>query len=482
VVLCHGVFDLLHVGHIKYLQQAKRLGDVLVVSLTADRFVNKGPHRPAFNEHLRAEAIAALACVDYVAVNDAPSATGLIETLKPTYFVKGQDYKERGKVSGGNLEREQLAVESVGGELVYVEDQLFSSSTLINTYVPPFPPETMEYIRDLGSRYSIDFFEEMFAKMRGLKVLVVGEAIIDEYHYCETMGKAGKEPVLVTRFQSSERFIGGSLAIANHLAGFCDQVGLLCTLGTKDSFEPFVRENLKPNVEPTFVSNEGRPTIQKKRYVESYSLQKLFEVYTMEDDEPGVGHDDAVFASLQGLMQKYDVVLVADYGHGMLSQRAVDELCAKAPFLAVNTQANAGNRGFHTISRYSRADYVSLSEVELRLEMRKRSADARELLGQLLRRNSYPKFTVTRGRHGLLTYDERLGFFEGPAFTNSVVDRIGSGDAVLAVTSPLAALGIHPEVLAFIGNVAGSEAVKIVGHRSFLENRSFWKHLNSLLK
>jgi rfaE bifunctional protein nucleotidyltransferase chain/domain len=482
IVLCHGVFDLLHVGHIKYLNQAKKLGDVLVVSLTADRYVNKGPNRPAFNEQLRAEQLAALECVDYVAINDAPSAVPVIETIKPSFYVKGQDYKERATTLTSNLEKEGSAVEKVGGEMVFVEEELYSSSSLINAYAPPFKKETMEYLRAFSKRYPVSYFEDYLGRMQDLRVLVVGEAIIDEYHYCETMGKAGKEPVLVSRSQSSEQFIGGSLAIANHLAGFCKNVGVLCSIGTQNSFEGLIRSNLKKNVHPSLVINEGRPTIHKKRYVESYSLQKLFEIYTMDDDEPGAGHDEALLMNLQALLPEYDVVITADYGHGMLCHEAVEQLCSNAQFLAVNTQANAGNRGFHTISRYPRAHYVSISEVELRLEMRKRGVAARELLDQLLARSSYQKFTVTRGRNGLLTYDDKLGYFECPAFTSSVVDSVGSGDAVLALTSPLAALNMHPEALAFVGNVAGSEAVKIVGHRSFIESKPFTKHITSLLK
>src|SRR5882762_3471869 len=89
VVHCHGVFDLLHIGHIKHLEAARKLGDLLVVTLTPDRHVNKGPHRPAFPERLRAEALASLACVDYVAINQWPTAVETIELLKPSLFVKG---------------------------------------------------------------------------------------------------------------------------------------------------------------------------------------------------------------------------------------------------------------------------------------------------------------------------------------------------------------------------------------------------------
>ena len=94
IVLCHGVFDLLHIGHINHFKEAKNLGDILVVSITADNFVNKGPGRPSFNSEQRSHAIIALENVDYVFVNNSVTATDVIKNLKPKIFCKGKDYKD----------------------------------------------------------------------------------------------------------------------------------------------------------------------------------------------------------------------------------------------------------------------------------------------------------------------------------------------------------------------------------------------------
>ena len=101
IVLCHGVFDLLHIGHIKHFNEAKNFGNVLVVTLTPDAYVNKGPRRPVFNEKLRIEAIAALDTVDYVALNSGPTAVNVIEKIKPNFYCKGADYIDhRNDISG----------------------------------------------------------------------------------------------------------------------------------------------------------------------------------------------------------------------------------------------------------------------------------------------------------------------------------------------------------------------------------------------
>jgi cytidyltransferase-like protein len=103
IIHCHGVFDLLHIGHIKHLEAARQLGDVLVVTTTPDRFVNKGPHRPAFPEKLRAEALASLACVDFVAVTEWPTAVETIQIVRPSLYVKGIPCGSNGKPTAASL-------------------------------------------------------------------------------------------------------------------------------------------------------------------------------------------------------------------------------------------------------------------------------------------------------------------------------------------------------------------------------------------
>src|SRR5215467_4599231 len=115
VVQCHGVFDLIHIGHIRHFEQAKEMGDVLIVTVTPDRYVNKGPNRPVFTERHRAWSIGALECVDYVAINQWPMATDTIRLLKPTIFAKGSEYRDASKDRTGAIAAEQRIIEEVGG-------------------------------------------------------------------------------------------------------------------------------------------------------------------------------------------------------------------------------------------------------------------------------------------------------------------------------------------------------------------------------
>ena len=482
IVHCHGVFDLLHIGHLRHLKSAREFGDVLVVTITPDRFVNKGPGRPAFPEGLRAEALASLECVDFVAINYWPSAVELIAILKPNFYVKGSDYSEAAKDVTGGIIAEQEAVEAAGGRIVFTDDITFSSSNLINRHSSNVPKEVSAYVHGFSARHSIDEVLRYLQGAKDLKVLLVGETIIDEYEYCETMGKSGKEPILAARHLRTERFAGGSIAAANHLAAFCDHVDLLTFLGKTNSYEEFIRTGLNPKVNPTFLYLEDEPTIVKRRFVEQYPFQKMFEVYVISEKETHDAGSKLLCARLKETLSDYDLVLALDYGHGMLDPLAVEMLTTRASFLAVNTQVNAHNRGFNTISKYPRADYICISENEIRLDFRSRQKDLKQITREVSDRLKCSHATITRGNHGCLCYDAKEGIFEVPALTTHIVDRVGAGDAVFAVTALCVVQGAPVEVVGLVANVVGAQAVGMVANQRPIDRIPLIKHIQTILK
>jgi len=482
IVHSHGVFDLLHVGHIRHFEEAKKMGDVLVVTLTRDEHVNKGPHRPAFSQELRAEAIAALSVVDYVAINRWPLSVETIKLLKPNIYVKGSDYKVAEKDITGGIIPEAEAIQSVGGEIRFTEDIAFSSSSLLNRHFSPFSPDVDRYLENFRRQHSVDEVLGWLERASMLRPLVIGEAIIDEYVFCEGIGKSTKDPVLAVLQQSVEAYAGGSLAVANHLAGLCGQVALITQLGTIEHREDFVRRSLRPNVTPVLLTKSGAPTVHKRRIVDRYSGNKLLEIYIMEDSVTSDEDASALQRALEGSTANSDLTIVADYGHGMMTPEAIELLCKAAQFLTVNAQSNAGNRGFNPISKYSRSDYICLAAHELALETRQRDGSLRDALLKVAGRVDCPRFTITVGKRGILHYDRAMGFTEAPALATVVQDRVGAGDAVLAVTSLLVRVGAPWDIVAFVGNVAGAELVAELGNRSPLERVTLSKHITSLMR
>lgn len=482
IVHCHGVFDLVHPGHILHLEAARREGDVLVVSITADHFVNKGPGRPVFNAQLRAETLAALQSVRFVTINEAPDATRLIARIKPDVYVKGSDYVDEETDVTGKISEETNAVEKGGGRVHFTNEMTMSSSELLNQHFDVFTPETRGWLSQIKAGFSGGEIETSLDKVRDCKVLVVGEAIIDEYYFCEGLGKSAKDPILAFKYCSQETYIGGSLGVANHLSGICDNVGIVSLVGDSDNRTQFIRERLHPNVNFYPFGRTGAPTIHKRRYVDNHTGGKVFELYTLEDTPLDATSEEKLIGVLDGAIDDYDLVVVTDYGHGMMTPRVIEFLQGRAKFLAVNTQANAGNRGFNTISKYPKADYACLNGGEVQLDMRTRQGNFRDMVTKLAARMDCSKFTVTLGQLGSLHYDPDSGFVEAPALAIRIADRVGAGDAVLSITSPLVATGAPWELVAFLANLAGAQAVAELGTSRAIDRASLIKHAQSILK
>lgn len=482
IVLCHGVFDLLHIGHIRYFEQAKKHGDVLVVTVTPDRFVNKGPDRPAFPEDLRVEAIAALNVVDYAAINEWSTAVETIQILKPDIYAKGSEYKDAKMDITRKIIDEENAIKSVGGSLIFTEDIVFSSSQLINKNFSNFPEKTREFLTEFSNRYSSDEVRQFLKQAEKINVLVIGETIIDEYNYCEPIGMTTKDPIIAVKYLSKEKFAGGILAAANHLANFCHSVDLITLLGEFEVDEVFVRENLNKKINPFFIYKRNSPTIVKRRFIDNYLTQKLFELHEINDSELDRVQELLLNEIFWEKIPNYDIVIVIDYGHGMLTTELIETICNKAKFLAINTQSNAGNRGFNVISKYSKADFISLNHSELNLEERNRHCGIKESIANVSRKISCPKILITMGKDGNIYFDVNEGFVETPAFATQVLDRMGAGDAVISLSSLCAFQNAPKEVVGFIANAVASQAVTTVGHRTSIEPGPLYKYISTLMK
>ena len=446
VVHAHGCFDLLHLGHIRHLQEAKKLGDFLIVSVTADRFVGKGAWRPAFSEQQRAEALRALSFVDEVVVNDAPTALPIIEKYKPDIYVKGQDYS--GQASNGNLAREIEAVAGYGGKFVLTRADKWSSSRFANGV--QFGDVVSAY---LGRARDAGFLQRIhgaFARLKKLKVAFIGETIIDEYRYVTPLGKPSKEFVLAVAEQAREEFQGGVVAAAAHLAPFC-------------------------NVE---VVSQSIGELRKVRYVGADFSQKIFEVYSCAALSPSPDERRVFNGRVAESVRSADAAIVMDFGHGLIDEHT-RAIVRNALFLAVNAQSNAGNQGFNLVTKYPCADYVAVDLPEARLAAHEQNGEPEALCDYIARKMGAKNIAITHGRNGAYCAPE---FTHVPAFATKPVDTIGAGDAFLALSAALLAAGLELEPAIFVGNVAGALKTEILGHRNAIEPQTLLATIESLLK
>tara|TARA_X000001036_G_scaffold426580_1_gene454140 strand:+ start:556 stop:2079 length:1524 start_codon:yes stop_codon:yes gene_type:complete len=483
IVLCHGVFDLLHVGHINHFQNAKSYGDILVVSVTSDKYVNKGPGRPAFNEQQRLKALAALESIDYLVLNNFATAVKIIKELKPNVYCKGQDYKLNKDDVTGEIKNEIKVLKKNGGKIVYTKGFSSSSSSLINRFTEIHSSNQKATIEKIKKKYSFQKIKKLIEDLKKLKVLVIGETIIDQYVFCNALGKSGKEPMLVLGDIKTEQYLGGAAAISKHISPFCKNTRLLSMLGEKAEFLNEVKKNLPKNVKFDYIKKKDSPTIVKKRFLDHISNNKVLGVYKINYDALNK-QDEKIFRNkLKKLLPKYDVVVVSDYGHGFISEKSSKIICKYSKFLALNAQINAANVGYHSMRNYKNVKCVIINDREIHQEMRDKNNKTELLMKKLSFQQKIDNLIVTRGKEGALFYNKKNNKFNlSEAYADSVVDKIGAGDAMLSIIALCLKNKFSNDLSLLIGSLAAAQSTETIGNKETVSKVKILKTLEHLLK
>lgn len=482
VVQSHGVFDIIHPGIIQHLNEAAALGDVLAVTVIKDKDVRRGPGRPVFPDRMRAANVAALEMVDFVCIVDDESPFECVKLLKPKIFAKGQAYKERDRKIHEKLFKEERQLFLGKSKIIETQGFSFSATEIINNLLEIYSAETKAFLHRFTDRYTFQDITDSINTLSDLKVLIVGDSIIDEYHFCTPLGKSAKAQLVVNKYLADEVYSGGVLAVANHVAAVCPKVTLATMLGTENSREEFISQNLRPAIKKKFFYRSDGPTIVKKRYVDHYNNQKLFEINYLNDDYISGTIEDEVIDFLVGEIPRHDVVIVSDFGHGLLSRGVIQAMGKFSEILAVNTQTNAANYGFNFITKYPQPHFVCLAENEARLSLQDKSGHIGTVAQELFRLLGCERLIVTLGKKGSLGIDRSRDRHYTPIFSPKVVDTVGAGDAVFAYTALCSAKNLPLDLTTFVGNVVGALAVQIMGNKESVEKSPLLEFINTLLK
>lgn len=482
IVLCHGVFDLVHLGHIKHFKTAKSYGDYLIVSVTSNKFIKKGPGRPIFNQNQRLEFLKEIKLIDEVIISSTTSAEDVIKLVKPDFYVKGPDYKKNYKDKTGKIKIEKKLVEKFGGKIKYTKDDVYSSSSIINSGNFIFNEDQKNFVNRIKKKFSYNQIFNLIQKFKNLKVMIIGEIIIDKYCFGEIIGKSGKEPHLVLSQKEEEYYVGGSGAVARHISTFANKINLISPLGKEKFFKKILNNSFNKNIITDFTyPYSGYKTILKTRFVDKISNYKLFGSYVLPE-KISLKFEKNINSIIKKNSKKTDMILVCDYGHNFISDYIAKKIKKTKKFIYVNAQINAANIGYHTINKYHGVNSIIINENELRQELRDNKTDIKILARKLILEKKIKKLIVTQGKNGVLLVDNKFNFYKCPAFAKKSIDKVGAGDAMLSITSMGLKLNLDPELILFLGSIAAAISVENIGNKINISFEKIDRILEYILK
>lgn len=481
IVQCHGCFDILHPGHLRYLSWAKERGDMLIVSVSADKVVNKGNFRPYVPQELRAENLAALEVVDYVTIDDGEWAGPILELLKPHIYVKGKEFEN---VFTGRIGKERQLVESYGGKVLFSSgDVVYSSTKIIEEHRDKLGYAD-EHVLAFCRRHGITKkrLSDVFATIAGKRILVVGDAIVDKYVYCDRLGMSADAPVLVVRPLGGETFLGGAGIVAQH-ANALGATSVFCTVIGQDADGSYVRSELeRRKVASELVADSTRPTTTKTRYLSDG--KKLLNVNQYRDHNLDLPVTTELEEKIRRNSDQVDAIIICDFGYGVITNRVLDVLCEigskrNIPIVGdVQSSSQMGN-----VTRMKNITAITPSEREARIALCDRESGIADLGARILAQTHNRSLIITMAERGLMVFEpeggplgkeaESLPLHEIkkglateylPSFARAIADPMGAGDALLATLTCCLAAGTSIMEAALIGNCAAAVEVSKLGN------------------
>jgi rfaE bifunctional protein kinase chain/domain/rfaE bifunctional protein nucleotidyltransferase chain/domain len=458
VIMCHGTFDIVHPGHVRHLLYAKSKGDVLVASLTADAHIAKANFRPYVPQELRAFNLAALEVVDYVLIDHDATPIRNIGVIQPDYFAKGYEYTKNGLHL--RTAEEKQAIEAYGGEILFTPgDIVYSSSRIIETEPPPIATEKLMALLD-AEQLTLDNLRAAVSELKGIRVHVIGDTIIDSYTHTVLIGGMTKTPTLSVRFENRIDFVGGAGAVAKHLCASGADV-TFSTVLSEDALAMFTLKDLtEAGVKCLPVIDATRPTTNKNAIVAGgYNLLKI-------DTLDNRSISEHIVESFQQQLRDTpaDIIVFSDFRHGLFNRGTIPAFIEAIPDNVFRVADSQVASRWGNILEFSGFDLITPNEREARFALGDQDSVVRPLGLELYRQAKCKTLILKLGERGTLTYrgvpqneSDVRGFFAVDSFAEHVVDAVGSGDALLAY----AALSLFKSKNAVIASVLGAVAAAV---------------------
>tara|TARA_B100001248_G_C27366654_1_gene449380 strand:- start:57 stop:1568 length:1512 start_codon:yes stop_codon:yes gene_type:complete len=429
IIHCHGVFDLVHPGHIRHLSFCKSKADILVVSITPDKFIKKGIYRPLVPEKIRANNLSVLELVDYVIIDKFKYPYNIIKKIKPDYFAKGNEYFNNPNT---HTEKEKQTLKKIGGKMLFTPgDVVFSSTKIINENEISLKYDKLKNLMDVN-KYTFEKVIDVIRKFKNIRIHVVGDLIIDTQNECEAVAGLHKTPTLSLIKKSSRSYLGGAGIVAAHFASFSNKVTLTTVLNN-DRLGKLAKKFLKKyNVNLNPIYETDRPTTEKNIFIsKNHNLLKVNNVSNHPINNTSL---DKIKKNLK--KNNYDIVVVSDYRHGIFNNQSCKEIIKSINNKAFKVADSQVASRWGNILDFKKFDLITPTEQEARYSLFEQDLTIRALADKLIKVSKSKNLILKIGERGLIALGKnRPDYITLDPFVDNLKDANGAGDALLAYSS-----------------------------------------------
>ncbi|EQA61190.1 PfkB family carbohydrate kinase [Leptospira alexanderi] len=468
LVLCYGHFNVIHPGHIRFLQYAKSLGKKLKVAVLGDQSITESQRSKYFHQMERAEGVASLHFVDLVYVLDKISLEDLSIRIRPSVLVLGKEFE--------NTHREDIkaavsTVEEQKGKVIFHAGEIhYASADLLHGNQQDLEFERKQLFLQACKRQGVRLSNllQQISKFSNSKILVVGDTIVDQYVACDAIGMSAEAPVLVVRELETKEFVGGAGIVAAHVKALGANCTFLSVVG-EDENANLVYKNLREQgIDVQLISDNSRPTTFKIRYM--VENQKLFRVSRLKEHSLSKKIEDQLIEKIKTDAKNYDGILICDFVYGVITPRILSEIQSIANkneillFGDLQCSSQVGN-----VAKFEEFNLICPTEREARIALGNHEDGVEWIANTLLEKTRSKNLLIKLGAEGFIAYsNDSFGNFirkeHFPALVSNPVDVAGAGDSLLAAIAVSMCSGANLMEASAIGSCMAALAVQTVGN------------------
>ena len=486
VGLAHGVFDIVHIGHLEHFRIARQNCDKLIVSVTADKYVNKGPNRPVFNIKDRVNFLKSIKYIDKVIISNHETALNNIKRVKPNIYFKGLDYNNVNLRAKNDLSKEINILKKYGGKFFVTKSKLNSSSRILNDNFNFIKKDLKTFLLTINKKEILKKLNNCFfsnkIKFNG-KVLLTGEQILDFYTWVNLQGKSQKSGVISSVKLKTQKYGGGTILVASLFKNFFDKFSYLID-GNKFKINIIKKYIGKfNNINFILTKRKINKILIKERYIDNYSKSRLFQL-NQNQKFYDVKNENLKFQKiLKSKLHKYNYIVIFDFGYGYFDAKFAESLKNKKNIFFINCQTNSSNYGFNLFSKFKKAEIMCVDEAEFRLTVRDKQKPIYDLLKEnyeLLK--SYKVFIVTSGSSGCYILSKSKTFYI-PTVFETTADTTGCGDIFFSTFIYFYTLKIFSlKEIALLSHIAAGLHGLAPGNKNVVNKDKLFKIAQSVLK
>ena len=482
VVLCHGHFNIIHPGHIRYLDYARKQGSKLVVSIQGDASFINTERKHHFSEAERAAGVASIQTVDQVVLLGEGNLEKLIKLLNPAVLVLGKEfeYERDDQVSGAV----QLLKKQGGKILFHAGEIHYASADLLRDNLPDLHEQQIKQFKQACNQQKIKMKEllERLDKFKDASLLVIGDTIVDQYVACDALGMSAEAPVVVVRELDTREYAGGAAVVAMHVSALGAKCRYISVVGSDTNATIAKNELERFNVQHVLIEDNSRPTTFKIRYL--VENQKMFRVSRMKEHGLSQQIEEKIIKELTYSASKVQCVLISDFVYGVITPRVlatITDLVAKHSLLVIGDLQCSSQVG--NVSKFKDFELICPTEREARIAVGTQDEGVEWVANALMSQTKSKNLVMKLGGQGFIAYEtETEGYINRqhfPALSINPVDVSGAGDSLLAALSVGLCSGATLMESSAIGAGMAALAVQQIGNIP-ISNQQLKNYLNKL--